>query len=83
MKFQKFVDNIEWNSKNLGKIISADLKANIKQQEIKDLVTVTHTFFGPVFFIMILVGIFKPALIQAVVHIGDYFWVEQIRRSKN
>ena len=63
----------------MGKIISADVKANIKQQEIKDLVTVTHKFFGCVFFICIS----KPALIQTVFHIGDYFWVEQIRLSKN
>ena len=39
-----FSNNIEWNSKNLGKIISADAKANIKQQEIKELVVASYTF---------------------------------------
>ena len=31
-------DNVEWSSKNLWKMMSADVKASIKQQEIKDLV---------------------------------------------
>ena len=36
-----FLDNVEWSSKNLWKIISADVKkANIKQQGIKHLVAV-------------------------------------------
>ena len=39
-----FSNNIEWNSKKLWKIISADAKANIKQQEIKELVAVSYTF---------------------------------------
>ena len=39
-----FSDNIEWSSKNLWKMISADVKANIKQQEIKDLVGVSYRF---------------------------------------
>ena len=30
-----FSDNVEWSSKNLWKMISVDVKANIKQQEIK------------------------------------------------
>ena len=54
----------------------ADVKANIKQQERKDLVAVSYKFlFGRVFFILILVGIPKPSLIQALFHIGDCFWV--------
>ena len=32
-----FSDNVEWSSKNLWKMMSADVKANIKQQEVKDL----------------------------------------------
>ena len=39
-----FSDNVEWSSKNLWKMMSADVKANIKQQEIKDLVAVNLTF---------------------------------------
>ena len=39
-----FSDNIEWSSKNLWKMISADVKANIKQQEIKDLAGVSYRF---------------------------------------
>ena len=31
-----FSNNIEWSFKNLWKMMSADVKANIKQQEIKD-----------------------------------------------
>ena len=34
-----FSDNVEENSKNLWKMMSADVKANMKQHEIKDLVT--------------------------------------------
>ena len=30
-----FSDNVEWSSKNLWKMVSVDVKANIKQQEIK------------------------------------------------
>ena len=33
-----FSYNVEWSSKNLWKMMSADVKANIKQQEIKYLV---------------------------------------------
>ena len=32
-----FSDNDEWSSNNLWKIMSADVKDNIKQQEIKNL----------------------------------------------
>ena len=39
-----FSGNIKWSSKNLWKRISADVKANIKQQEIKDLVVVSYKF---------------------------------------
>ena len=35
-----FSDNVEWSSKNLWKMICAGVKANNKQQEIQDLVTV-------------------------------------------
>ena len=35
--------NVEWNSKNLSKMISADSKANINQQKIKELVVITYT----------------------------------------
>ena len=38
-----FSDNVELSSKNLWKMISADVKANIKQ-EIKDLVGVSCKF---------------------------------------
>ena len=34
--------NVEWISKNLWKMISADVQANIKQQEVKVLVTVSY-----------------------------------------
>ena len=37
-------DNVEWSSKNLWKMMSANVKANIKQQEIKDLVAVSYIF---------------------------------------
>ena len=33
-----FANNVEWSSKNLWKMMSADVKANIKQEEIKDMV---------------------------------------------
>ena len=33
-----FSDNVEWNSENLWKMMSVDVKATIKQQEVKDLV---------------------------------------------
>ena len=39
-----FLDNVGWSSKNLWKIVSADVKANIKQQEVKALVTVSYKF---------------------------------------
>ena len=39
-----FSDNIEWSSKNLWKMTSADVKANIKPQEIKNLVGVSYKF---------------------------------------
>ena len=32
-----FSHNVEWSSTNLWKMMSADVKANIKQQEIEDL----------------------------------------------
>ena len=38
-------DNVEWSSKNLWKMISADVKANKKQQEIKDLVALSYKFY--------------------------------------
>ena len=39
----------EWSSKNLWKMISPDVKANIKQ-EIKDLVAESYKFFLDVHF---------------------------------
>ena len=39
-----FSDNIVWSSKNLWKMISADVKADIKQQEIQYLVVVSYEF---------------------------------------
>ena len=39
-----FLDNFEWSSKNLSKMMSANVKANIKQQELKDLVAVSYIF---------------------------------------
>ena len=38
-----FADNLEWSSINLWKMISADVKAN-KKQEIKYLVSVSYKF---------------------------------------
>ena len=37
-------DNVEWSSKYLWKIMSADVKTNIKQ-EIKDLVLILQIFY--------------------------------------
>ena len=59
-------------------------KANIKQQEIKDLVAI-QSFFGRVFLILtlvILVDIPKPTLIQAVFTLVS-FWAQQNRHPKN
>ena len=39
-----FSDNVEWSSKNYWKMISADVKANLKQQELKDLGAVSYKF---------------------------------------
>ena len=36
-----FFDNVEWSSKNLQKTISAGVKANVKEQEIKNLMLVS------------------------------------------
>ena len=35
-------DSIVWSSKNQWKMISADVKSNVKQQEIKDLVAASY-----------------------------------------
>ena len=40
-----FSDNVEWSSKNVWKMMPADVKANIKQEEIRDLVTISYNFF--------------------------------------
>ena len=45
-----FSDNIEWSFTNFWKMISADVKANIKQQETKDLVAVSYKSFLDVYF---------------------------------
>ena len=34
---QVFFSDVVWSSKNQWKMISADIKSNIKQQEIKDI----------------------------------------------
>ena len=39
-----FSDNVVWSSKNYWKMISADVKSNIKEQKIKDLVTASDKF---------------------------------------
>ena len=39
-----FSDNVEWSSKNYWKMISVDVKANLKQQELKDLGAVSYKF---------------------------------------
>ena len=41
---KSLIFNVEWISKNLWKMISADVQANIKQQEVKVLVTVSYKF---------------------------------------
>ena len=38
-------DNVEWSSKNLWKMMSADVKTSIKQEEIKDLVPHLTNFY--------------------------------------
>ena len=40
-----FSDSVRWNSKNLGKMISADAKSKVKQKETKQLVTVSLLYF--------------------------------------
>ena len=37
-----FSDNVESSYKNLLEMISADVKANLKQKEIKELVVVSY-----------------------------------------
>ena len=37
-----FFPDVVWSSKNEWKMISADIKFNIKQREIKDVVTASH-----------------------------------------
>ena len=39
-----FSDNVEWSSKNLWKMMSSDVKANIKQWEIRDPVAYITNF---------------------------------------
>ena len=43
-----FSDNVEWSSKYLWKMMSADVKTNVKQ-EIKDLVLILQIFMGSTF----------------------------------
>ena len=43
-----FPDNVEWHGKNLSKMISADVKANVKQQEINYLVALSYKFLQEV-----------------------------------
>ena len=42
--WKSFLDNVELSSKNKWKMMSANVKANIKQQEIKDLVAASSFF---------------------------------------
>ena len=37
-------DNVTWKSKNLWKMIPADVKAKVKQKEIKKLVAMSYEF---------------------------------------
>ena len=39
-----FSNNVDWNPKYLWKMTSADVKANVKQQEIKELVAESYIF---------------------------------------
>ena len=39
-----FSDNVEWSSKKLWKMISPEKKADVKQQQIKELVAVSCNF---------------------------------------
>ena len=41
---KSLIFNVEWISKNLWKMIAADVQANIKQQEVKVLLTVSYNF---------------------------------------
>ena len=43
LRQKSFSDNIEWSSKKLSKMISTDIKTNLKQ-EIKELVAVSYNF---------------------------------------
>ena len=71
-----FSDNVEWSSKNLWKMISADVKANIKQQEINDLVAVSYNFFWVCIFYFYF-GWYPKTLIQVLFHLGHRFWARQ------
>ena len=77
-----FSDNVEWSSKNLWKMVSTDVKANLKQQEIKDLVAVSYKFFLDVYFSFWFWLIF-PNRVFPVFHIGDHFWADQNWHPKN
>ena len=39
-----FSDNVKWSSKNLWKMIYVDVRAKIKQKEIKELVAASYKF---------------------------------------
>ena len=45
MKKIFFSDNVKWTCKKLQKIISGDVKADVKQQQIKELVAYLVTFY--------------------------------------
>ena len=38
-----FSDNVEWRSRNLSKMVSVDVTANVKQQETNYQVAVSYT----------------------------------------
>ena len=47
LRRKSFSDNIEWSSKKLWKIISTDIKTDVKQ-EMKELVAVSYKLFTEV-----------------------------------
>ena len=48
LKEEFILDNFESNSEKLQKMISANVKADVKQQELKDLVAVSCNFLWEV-----------------------------------
>ena len=77
-----FSDNVERSSKHLWKMVSADVKANVKQNEIKELLVYLTNFYkrylqnlkcsvkSACIFHLILVGI-ASSLIFSIKNSGD------------